>query len=114
MTAFNFPPSPSTNDIYTAPTGLQYRWDGTYWTKLGSTPLSDGDKGDITVSNTGQTFTIDAGVVSHANLAADAVESDNIKDGEVTTTKLADDAVSSAKLDNTGVSAGSYLSLIHI
>ena len=50
--------------------------------------VSDGDKGDITISNSGGTFTIDAGVVS--------------------TAKIADDAVTADKLANTAVTAGSY------
>ena len=50
--------------------------------------LSDGDKGDITVSNSGATFTVDNGVIS--------------------TAKIADDAVTADKLANTSVSAGSY------
>ena len=52
--------------------------------------VSDGDKGDITVSNSGGTYTIDAGVVS--------------------TAKIADDAVTADKLANTTVTAGSYTS----
>ena len=50
--------------------------------------IDDGDKGDITVSNSGGTFTID-------NQAVGAVK---IADGAVQTVKLADDAVTSAKL----------------
>ena len=35
--------------------------------------ISDGDKGDITVSNSGATFTIDSGVISTAKVADDAI-----------------------------------------
>ena len=36
------------------------------------TGLSDGDKGDLTISNSGTTFTIDNGVINNAKVASDA------------------------------------------
>ena len=56
----------------------------------GGSSLSDGDKGDITVSNSGATWTID--------------------NTTITTAKIADDAVTAAKLADTSVTAGSYTS----
>jgi len=38
----------------------------------GSGGIDDGDKGDITVSNGGDTFTIDSGVIDNANIASNA------------------------------------------
>ena len=61
-------------------------------------PLTDGDKGDITVSSNGTTWNIDAGVVGTSEIA----------DSAVTTAKIADDAVTAAKLADTAVTAGSY------
>lgn len=51
-------------------------------------PLTDGDKGDITVASGGASWSIDAGAVG--------------------TSEIADDAVTAAKLADTAVTAGSY------
>ena len=55
-----------------AANGQVPQWNGTAWVPV--TPaaaVSDGDKGDITVSGSGSTWTIDAGVVDTSKLGGD-------------------------------------------
>ena len=54
-----------------------------------SNPISDGDKGDITVSGSGTVWEIDAGAVGATELATNAVTTDKIADSNVTLGKLA-------------------------
>jgi len=68
--------------------------------------IGDGDKGDITVSNTGATWTIDSDVVTYAkmqdtttaNRVIGAVSAGELTEVQVNTAMLSDDAVSDAKL----------------
>ena len=55
-------------------TGILFTKDdgGSVITLGGGGALSDGDYGDITVSNSGATFTIDSGVVNNAKVASNA------------------------------------------
>ena len=59
-------------------------------TQLSGGGIDDGDKGDITVSNSGQTFTIDNGVV--------------------TGNKIADDTIVNVKIDSAAAIAGTKIS----
>ena len=80
--------------VNTGATGLEFYIPGT---------LSDGDKGDITVSGSGATWTIDSGVVNAAKLANDAVETAKILNANVTADKLATNSVTTAKITDKNV-----------
>lgn len=69
--------------------------------------VSDGDKGDITVSSNGTNWQINAGAVGTTELADEAVTTAKIDDDAVTNTKLADMPEGTVKLRPLGVGVGS-------
>ena len=47
MASLNFPDSPVVGDLYTAPTGVQYQWDGSAWLVVSAAVGMPGPQGEV-------------------------------------------------------------------
>lgn len=87
----------------TGSSGQVLKHDGTGWAAGTDTGVSDGDKGDITVSSSGAVWNIDTGVVGTNEIATDGVGAAEIIDGSVGASELASTSVAAGSYTNTNL-----------
>ena len=76
--------------------------------KVSGGGISDGDKGDITVSNSGATFTIDNNAITQAKMADNAIGTSELANNAVYEAAIQNDAVTRAKIADNAINSEHY------
>jgi len=89
--------------------GSIWQYDVAWEELLGNTGgISDGDKGSITVTGSGNIWTLDNSTVDQGNIVNGAVTTAKLANDAVDQTKILDGEVTSTEIASTSVTPGSY------